>query len=216
MTTARIEEYLESIFKLQQGKQPANATKVAEDLKLSAASVSEMLKKLENSKLIRYRNGKEILLTKKGNLAASQIVRRHRLWERFLTDLLGFKWDKVHEEACKLEHASSPEVAEKLARVLGNPKTCPHGNPIPDEKGFFTDEPTRPLSELKPEERGIIVKVTEEGSEVLRYLASLGLVPQTEIRVKEMAPFGGPLLIQAGNSKHALGREIASKILVKS
>jgi len=159
--TPRIEEYLESIYKLQQEQHPVSTTRLAEHLKLSAPSVSEMVKKLAKKDLVKHTE-KGVCLTDEGNRMAKKVVRRHRLSERLLTDILGFKWDEVHEEACRLEHAISPEMEDRIAQSLGNPKTCPHGHPIPDKDGLFVKEIVRPLSELKAAEKAIIVSVFEE------------------------------------------------------
>ena len=131
MPTARIEEYLEALFKLQQEAHPVGASRLAESLDLSAASVSEMLKRLKQTGLVHSHKNKGVCLTAKGERLAKQTVRRHRLSERLLTDLLGYKWDEVHDEACKLEHAIGPELEEKIAKSLGDPQTCPHGHAIP-------------------------------------------------------------------------------------
>lgn len=212
--THRIEEYLESIYKLQQIQHPVSTSRLAEHLKLSPPSVSEMIKKLGSKGLINH-IGKGVCLTEKGNRIAKKVVRRHRLSERLLTDILGFKWDEVHEEACRLEHAISPEMEERIEKSLGNPKTCPHGHPIPDKEGSLVKENVKPLSELKAKENAVIVNVFEEDPKMLQYLASLGLIPNVSVRVEEVAPFGGPLIICVSGSKYALGREVASKIKVK-
>ncbi len=214
MASPRKEEYLESIFKLQQKESPVKISKLAENLGLSMASASEMAKKLKQMKLISS-TGKKVYLTKRGEKEAKQVIRRHRLSERLLTDMLGFGWDKVHEEACKLEHALSQEVEDRIAESLGNPETCPHGHPIPNKDGVFVEESTLPLSSLEPGRKGEIARVPEEDPELLCYLDSLGLKPKVEVEVKEVAPFGGPLLIQIGNARHALGQKVASKILIK-
>jgi DtxR family Mn-dependent transcriptional regulator len=132
-----------------------------------------------------------------------------------LTDIIGIPFEEAHEEACKLEHVISPEVERNLDMVLSNPKTCPHGNPIPDIKGKTKDEPSDRLSTLKPKQKGIIEKITEEGRDFLKYLATLGLMPQMEVEVEQVAPFDGPLLIKVSGASYAIGREVASKIWVK-
>jgi len=212
--TSRIEEYLESIYKLQQEQHPVSASRLAEHLKLSAPSVSEMVKKLVKKDLVKHTE-KGVCLTDEGNKMAKKVVRRHRLSERLLTDILGFAWDEVHDEACRLEHAISPEMEDRIAKSLGNPKTCPHGHPIPDKDGLFVKEIVRPLSELKAAEKAIIVSVFEEDPKMLQYLASLGLLPDVCVKVEEVAPFGGPLIVCVSGSRYALGREVASKIKVK-
>lgn len=212
--TSRIEEYLESIYKLQQEQHPVSTSRLAEHLKLSPPSVSEMVKKLAQKGLVNQIE-KGVCLTEEGNKMAKKVIRRHRLSERLLTDILGFKWDEVHDEACRLEHAISPEMEDRIAESLGNPKTCPHGHPIPDKDGVFVKETGKPLSELKSNDTGIIVSVFEEDPKMLQYLATLGLIPDVRVRVEEVAPFGGPLIVCVSGSRYALGREVASKIKVK-
>ena len=212
--TPRIEEYLESIYKLQQEQRPVSTSRLAEHLKIAAPSVSEMVKKLAGKGLVNHTE-KGVCLTCAGNSMAKKVVRRHRLSERLLTDLIGLKWDEVHDEACRLEHAISPEMEDRIAESLGNPKTCPHGNPIPDRDGMYIKENVKPLSELKAGEKGIIVSVFEEDPKMLQYLASLGLIPEVCVKVEEVAPFGGPLIICATGSRYALGKDVASKIKVK-
>jgi DtxR family Mn-dependent transcriptional regulator len=212
--SSRIEEYLESIYKLQEEQHPVSTSRLAEHLKLSAPSVSEMVKKLTGRGLV-FQSEKGVCLTDDGKSLAKKVIRRHRLSERLLTDILGFKWDEVHDEACRLEHAISPEMEDRIAESLGNPKTCPHGHPIPDKDGKLVKEKVKPLSELKAHEKGIIVNVFEEDSKMLKYLASLGLIPDVCVKVEEVAPFGGPLIVCVAGSRYALGREVASKIKVK-
>ncbi len=212
--TPRIEEYLESIYKLQQEQYPVSTSRLAEHLKLSAPSVSEMVKKLASKRLVNHTE-KGVCLTDEGNKMAKKVVRRHRLSERLLTDILGYKWDEVHDEACRLEHAISPQMEDRIALSLGNPKTCPHGHPIPDKNGVLLKEKVRPLSELKAKQKAVIVNVFEEDPKMLQYLASLGLIPDVSVLVEEVAPFGGPLIVCVSGSRYALGREVASKIKVK-
>jgi len=215
VATSRIEEYLESIFKLQQTEHPVSVSRLAEHLKLSAPSVSGMMKKLEQNGLIYYAENRGVCLTEKGEQIARKVVRRHLLSERFLTDILGLKWHEVHDEACKLEHVISPEVEERLAQSLGNPQTCPHGHAIPDKKGKVLEEKARPLAELEPGKKAIVLRVSEEDPKMLQYLATLGLMPEVKVEVTEIAPFGGPILIKVGRAKYALGHGVATKILVK-
>ena len=212
--TPRIEEYLESIYKLQQEQHPVSTSRLAEHLKLSAPSVSEMVKKLAQKGLISHTE-RGVCLTGEGSSIAKKVIRRHRLSERLLTDILGFKWDEVHDEACRLEHAISPEMEDRISDSLGNPKTCPHGHPIPDREGNLEKVKVRLLSELKARDKGIIVSVFEEDPKMLQYLASLGLMPDVCVKVDEVAPFGGPLIVCVAGSRYALGREVASKIKVK-
>ncbi len=210
----RTEEYLEYIYKVQEMHESATTSKLAERLELAPSSVSEMLRQLEQKGLVKYAE-KGVVLTKEGQLAAKKVIRKHRLSERLLTDILGFKWDKVHDEACRLEHDISPEMEEKIEEKLGNPKTCPHGYPIPDKEGLIIQDNTLKLSELKANEKGVIISVFEENSEMLQYLGSLGLYPQVEVEVKSIAPFGGPILVIVTGEEKSLGKELTEKILVQ-
>jgi len=210
----RIEEYLEYIYKLQEMHESATTSKLADRLDLAPSSVSEMLKQLEQKGLVEYAE-KGVVLTKEGELKARKVIRKHRLSERLLTDILGFKWDKVHEEACRLEHDISPEMEDKIEEKLGNPRTCPHGYPIPDKEGFIVQDNTVKLSELKANEKGVIISVFEENPEMLQYLGSLGLYPEIELEVKSVAPFGGPILIRVTGSEISVGNELAEKIMVQ-
>jgi len=229
MLTEKMEEYLEALFKLSCEPETLTPTRLSEYLGVTPPTVLDMLRRLESDGFVRYveagRGGKgrregrarrSISLTPKGQRAAKTLVRRHRLSERFLTDVLGLDWESAHREACKLEHVLSPEVEEKLAEMLGNPETCPHGYPIPDENGNIKeDEEIKPLCDFCEDEKGCIARVDEEEPQLLQYLASLGLLPDVNIEVKEVAPFGGPLLIKIGDTQYALGREVASKIYTR-
>jgi DtxR family Mn-dependent transcriptional regulator len=213
--TQKTEEYIESLYKLEQKNAIVKPSMLAYDLNVSQASITEMVKKLSDNGVVTQSRESGIRLTQKGVRSAARVVRRHRLSERLLTDIIGIPFEEVHEEACKLEHVISPEVERNLEIALSNPKTCPHGNPIPDIYGKTKDEPSDRLSTLKPKQRGIIEKITEEGRDFLKYLATLGLMPQMEVEVEQVAPFDGPLLIKVSGASYAIGREVASKIWVK-
>jgi DtxR family Mn-dependent transcriptional regulator len=158
---------------------------------------------------------KGITLTKKGATAALVLIRKHRLSERFLVDVLGMDWKDVHDEACKFEHVLSPEVESRMEALLGSPAACPHGHPIPDRSGHTVEEQVRRLSGLKKDQHAIIAKIGEEKRNLLEYLATLGMMPGSEVQVEQVAPFEGPLLIRIKGASYALGREIAEKIWVK-
>lgn len=213
--TQSAEEYLEAIFKLGRDGAPVTVGHVAEALGVSPPSVSEMVRRLRAAGYVSEDRDNGIGLTAEGSSEGARLVRRHRLSERFLVDVLDMPWDAVHEEACKLEHALSPEVEARLAAQLGNPRTCPHGQVIPDEDGALAEEPLRPLSDLEPGDAATISCVTEEKSDLLRYLASLGLLPDTAVAVESVAPFGGPVLVRVADAQYALGREVAGKIMVR-
>ncbi len=212
--TPGIEEYLEALFHLQEEGKPVATKALAEKLNLKPASITEMIKKLAAQKLVAYKPYRGAVLTANGQQAAAALVRRHRLSERFLADMLGVPWDELHDEACKFEHVISDSVEEKLLQALGNPTTCPHGNPIPASDGTVKSIPANPLSDLAPKTCGTISRITEESPEFLQYLADLGLMPDVDVEVVEVAPFGGPIIVKARGAKYALGREVASHIYV--
>lgn len=215
MSSPRIEEYLEAIFKIEEKTgRPVNISRLAENLALSVPSASEMMKKLAQTGVIIYNEQREVSLTETGLSQAEQVVRRHRLAERFLTDILGLSWDQVHDEACLFEHAISPLVEERLARRLGEPQTCPHGHPIPGA-GTSPKRELMPLAEFPAGAGGRVAVVTDEGAEILQYLASLDLRLDTDVTVDEVAPFGGPITITVNGKQHAIGPELAAKILVE-
>jgi DtxR family Mn-dependent transcriptional regulator len=210
------EEYLEAIFKLAQQPGGATVSHVADELGLAAPSVSQMVARLAGEGLVERDPASHILLTQEGRREALRLVRRHRLSERFLTDYLDLPWDQVHDEACKFEHVLSDEVEERLAEHLGNPQTCPHGRAIPSADGELPEEKARPLAELGAGQKSTISFVSDEQPDLLRYLSSLGLLPQTAVSVEDVAPFGGPLLVRVGRARYALGREVAGKIFVRA
>nr|NIO68554.1 metal-dependent transcriptional regulator [Anaerolineae bacterium] len=163
--------------------------------------------------LVTYEPYKGVTLTAEGQTQALRVIRRHRLWERFLADVLGLPWDRVHEEACQLEHATSALVEEKLAQFLNEPETCPHGYPVAG-----TDcccEEGLPLSEMEPGQRAVVLRVAEHNADLLRYLAELELRPQAVIEVEEVAPFDGPLTVRIGESRRVIGRQVASQVTVQ-
>jgi len=216
MLTEVVEEYIETIYKMSL-EGPVIAARLAEKMKVSPPTVADMLKRLSEKGLVTASRRDGVKLTRKGLETAETLVRRHRLWERFLTDVLGLNWDEVHEEACKLEHAMSPQVEEKLAEILGHPETCPHGFPIPGTRGAKRRaREARPLSSLKVGDKAVIERVAEEDSQLLHYLATLGLLPEASVSVKEIAPFKGPMLVKVCGAQYALGQEVASKIMVKA
>jgi len=215
--TQNAEEYLEILFRLQHGGESVTVKRLAQELGVSSASASEMCRRLKKAGLVTRPDGTRggLMLTEQGVAEGASLVRRHRLSERFLVEYLDMPWDAVHDEACKFEHVLSPEVEARLAEQLGNPLTCPHGHAIPDENGEIAEEDLRSLSTLGAGESGVIVCVTEEKGDLLRYLASLGLLPDTAVSVQSVAPFNGPLLVRVGDAQYALGREVTDKIMLR-
>jgi len=205
--------YLKALEHLErQGK--ASVATVSRELGVSAASTSEMLRRLAARGWVTV--GKSGAgLTPVGRRLALRTVRRHRLVERLFTDVLKVPWDGVHEPACVLEHALSDLVTDQIDEVLGHPETCPHGHPIPARDGTLRDESGVGLDSLSPGARARILSISREDPDLLVYLGSLGLLPGTEVRIETAAPFGGPLLVRVGRARYALGREVAGVITVE-
>jgi len=178
-------------------------------------TVTNTVEWLEKQDMVTHRPYKGVKLTQKGRKIALQVIRKHRLSERLLVDILHMEKDKAHDAACKLEHGITEEMIKPLEEALRHPKTCPHGNPIPSESGEIIEEKSLPLLELSVGEQGIIAKITEERYDLLHYLDKLGLVPKTSIEILEKAPFNGPITIKIGSTNHAISPAIASIIQVK-
>lgn len=213
--SAVIEEYLECIFKLQEKSGVARTNDIVKSLRVVPGTVTNTVEWLEKEGLVTHKPYKGVKLTEKGRKIALQVIRRHRLSERLLTDILHMEWDKVHDAACKLEHSITDEIIRPLEKALGHPKTCPHGNPIPTKCGGIIEEESQPLTALNEREQGTIVKITEEKADLLRYLDTMGLVPGASLKVVGKAPFNGPITIKVGRTNRALSREVASIIKVK-
>ena len=214
MISASVEHYLKAIYDLGGGEQAVSLSALAEELSISVVSANEMVKKLVRRELIAYEPYKGVALTPEGRTQALTVTRRHRLWERFLADVLGLGWDQVHAEACRLEHETSALVEEHLAQFLGWPKTCPHGYPVPTPEGEIAHEVTFPLSDLEPGQKAIVVRVREV-PEILQYLGELRVKPETEVEVESVAPFEGPLTVRVQGTQHIFGRHLASQIRVR-
>lgn len=183
METERTEEYLEAIYKRQLKEKPVMTSSLASDLGVSQPAVTDMLRTLDGKGLITYKASRGATLTSTGEEIAVGVIRRHRLWERFLTDVLGMQMDKVHEEACRLEHVTSPEVEQGLIRLLGDIDTCPHGHSIPDAKGNIKQEKTIPLSKLSPTGEVRILTIDNEDAGILKSIDKLGLKPGMIIKI---------------------------------
>lgn len=213
--TSESEEYLETIYKLEEKTGFARTSALAQRLRVAFGSITNTIKNLERRGLVVHKPYKGVKLTKRGRKIALSIIRKHRLSERLLTDILGLSWAEVHEVACKLEHSLTDAVSKAIEKTTGDPKTCPHGNPIPTESGKIPREELKPLVKLGHGEGGTIVKVIEEDNEMLRYLSTLGLVPGAKILVREKAPFNGPVMIEVMGANYAIARNIASLIWVR-
>jgi DtxR family Mn-dependent transcriptional regulator len=214
--TASVEDYLEGIYDLAGSGRPVIGARLARHLKVSPPTVTEALQRMARAGYLRLGSGKSIVLTRKGRTLAEVIVRRHRLLERWLTDILGLDWMEAHEEAHRLEHALSPRVEDRLAAILGMPSTCPHGNPIP---GLSSPTATRPFPlDQAPEGATVVVeRITEEAEadrRLLEYLWRNDVRPGTRLAVQEVAPWAGTVTTACEGRPVVLGLAAAGKIWV--
>lgn len=216
MLSDAIEDYLKTIYKLQWGREERVTTSaISERLGLSPAAVTGMIKKMAEMGLVRHTPYQGVELTPAGMKVALEVIRHHRLIELYLIEALGLSWDKVHDEAEKLEHVLSEEVEDKIAQVLGWPTRDPHGGTIPTKDGRVEDTVLALLSDLEPGASAIVRQVSDRDAEMLRYLATLGLKPGAPVDLMERAPFNGPLRVRVGGDEHVLGRELASRVRVE-
>jgi len=215
MISESTDEYIEALLKFELEGTAATVKTLSQHLRITPPAASEMVRKLAARNLAIQEGKKGILLTPTGREKALNIIRKHRLAERFLVDVLGLPWDDVHDDACKFEHILSDRVADALEMFLKNPEYCPHGHPIPNKQGIMRQEHYIKLSELRSEDDGEVVKVAENSQELLRYISTLGLVPGTRIHIEQVAPFNGAYLVKIKDSCYALGKEIADKIWVR-
>lgn len=216
MPSPAVEDYLKAIFKLSRNREAASTSSIAERLGVAAASVSGMLKRLAHRNLVEHVPYYGARLTPAGEKAAVGMIRRHRIIESFLVDVLGYTWDRVHDEAERLEHAASDELIDRMAAVLGEPKADPHGAPIPGAGEKFVERQYDTLGELEIHRPAIVRRVGDEDPEALRYLANLGLVPGAELTVTEHAPFNGPVRVLVEGREHVIGRELSRHLQVES
>jgi DtxR family transcriptional regulator, Mn-dependent transcriptional regulator len=177
------EEYIEIIYKLQKRNSTAKTKDLAESLHVVPGSITNTIEHLESHGLVRHEPYHGVKLTKEGERVALTIIRRHRLAERFLTDILKADWSKVHADACKLEHAMSKNVTDLLEEKLEHPKFCPHGNPIPTEAGLIEDLPTVAITEANSNESYVVDRIVNEENVNLEMLKDKGIRPQASIQV---------------------------------
>jgi DtxR family transcriptional regulator, Mn-dependent transcriptional regulator len=217
MQSTAVQDYLKAVYELEHGEEGrATTTQLAERLGVAPASATTMVKKLASLGLLEHEPYHGVVLTQSGRAAALEVIRHHRLIERFLVDILGVPWDAVHDEAERWEHVLSEEMEERIDAALGFPRSDPHGAPIPTEDGMIRSTDGRPLTELQPGDRGVVAEVADEDGPLLRYLGDVGLYPGTEVEVVAAEPFGGPLTVRVGGVEHALGREAISQVLVEA
>lgn len=204
ITTDGMLDYLAAIYSLGEYATPNSGkittTSLAEKMHVSPAAASSMLKRLEDSGFVDRSSSGGVLLTEQGTLAALQLLRRHRLLEVFLMQVMGFTWDQVDVEAHRLEHSVSVEFEDRMEQLCHYPTHCPHGDPIPSKRGEIAREPLLCVLELEPGDHGVLRRVGTDDARVLRYLSRLHLTPGRPIQLLEKAPFNGPITLKLSRS----------------
>ncbi|MBO0782803.1 MAG: metal-dependent transcriptional regulator [Ktedonobacteraceae bacterium] len=215
----RISDCLKVIYTMQERGQKVSTSAVSERLGVSDATVTMLFKDFAAAGWVEHVPYRGVRLTELGARKAVEVIRHHRLLELYLARELGYSWDKVHEEADKLEHVISEEFEDKLDELLGYPTADPHGDPIPSKEGVFPARAGCSLLTLQAGQSAHILRVNDQDAEKLRYLGQLGLYPDVRVEMIEQAPFGGPLHILVGDApnqvERVLGAELAGHILVK-
>jgi DtxR family Mn-dependent transcriptional regulator len=210
------ENYLKAIYKLQEhnGETVTNSD-LAKAMDVQAASVTDMLKKMAKKKLINYEKSKAFKLTEKGKQVAVSIIRKHRLWEVFLLEKLGFGWDEVHEIAEQLEHIQSEPLINRLDAYLGHPKADPHGDPIPNSNGEFAKSKSILMSEMKENTQGKFTAVIDHSPSFLSYLDKIGLSLGDSIKIKAIEEFDRSYTLQLkGKKELTVSSKVASSLLI--
>ena len=213
--TFTAENYLKEIYKLSQRSDGGVSTNaLAERLDTKASSVTDMIKKLAKNDLVHYKKYQGVTLTDKGQSIAIDIIRKHRLWEVFLLEHLGFAWDEVHEVAEELEHINSETLIDRLDKFLGHPKYDPHGGPIPDSEGVFPAPKRVKLDELKVGRKSKVMGITEHSESFLTYMKKIGLDLGIEFKLKERYDFDRSVEIELNGKAVQLSQDVAKNIFV--
>ena len=216
MNSQSEEDYLKALYHLEMDFNAVSTNSIANFLDMKPSSVTDMLKKLAEKKFINYQKYKGTSLTKKGKLIALSIIRKHRLWETFLVEKLGFGWDQVHTIAEQLEHIKSDELIENLDNFLGNPKYDPHGDPIPSKDGNIEKMNQKLLVELKPSQKGIITGVKKGTASLLNYLDKEKVKLGDSIRVIEILEFDGTYIVEINERKLTFSEKICQNLLLET
>lgn len=211
------QNYLKHIFELTEHGASASTNDLAARLGVAPASVTGMVQKLASAKppLVDYRKHQGTTLTEEGQHAALEVIRHHRLLETWLVQSLGYSWDEVHEEACRLEHVISEDFEARIAAALGNPVRDPHGEPIPSPDLRMPDDDSTQLSSLRPPQQATVIRVNASDPALLRHLDELGLTPGALLEITVHSPFDGNLTIKLDNQKIVVGPAITNNIFVE-
>lgn len=216
MLTHSEENYLKTVYALAPASdQSVSTSEIAARLSTKASSVTDMVQKLAEKDYLNYKKYQGVQLTSNGRTAAVQVVRKHRLWEVFLKEKLGFGWDEVHEIAEQLEHIQSADLIERLDRFLGYPKFDPHGDPIPDPSGKIQSRSSKPIDKLQPGDQGVITGVRDSSSSFLQYLDKQQLVLGTLIQVEEIFDYDHSVKLKANGKELTISAEVSKNIKVQ-
>jgi len=214
--TEPVEDYLKAIYELETRFGAAATSEVASALDVAPASVTGMIRRLASQGFLDHVPYRGVQLTALGRRAALRTIRRHRILETYLTRVLGYPWDRVHDEAERLEHAASDDLIDRMAAALGNPTADPHGAPIPTADGVVDERSHRTLADLAVGEQARMVRVSDKDPSLLRYLAEIALQPGAEITLVARAPFDGPITLRVGAREPVVGPNLAAQVLVES
>lgn len=215
MLSQSIEDYLKAIYEVESSEEKVSTSALSEKLGVSPASVTSMVKKLSERKLITHKRYQGVKLTPAGRKIALEIIRHHRLVELYLKEALGVPWDQVHQEAEKWEHVLSEDLEDRIDKFLGYPVTDPHGSPIPRRDGTMIVRQCDALVDVEPDTLVKVVEVSDHDPELLRYLGGIGLYPETEMTVVSKQPFKGPIMVELTGKEYPIGRNAAKYILVE-
>jgi len=213
--TAPVEDYLKAVYELERVGEPASTTDLASRLQVAPASVTGMVRRLARQGLLTHRRYRGVRLTPRGRRAALRTIRRHRVIETYLVRALGFRWDEVHAEAERLEHAASDAFVDRMAKAIGEPTVDPHGAPIPSREGTVAEAAYLPLAELAAGATADVMHVADDDPSLLRYLDDLAIALGTTVRVVERAPFGGTMTLAVGHTQRVVGPALAERVLVR-
>lgn len=216
MASEQVENYLKNIYKLQSAEGKVTTSSLSERLQISAPSVTEMIKKLADEGSVTYTPYKGVELTDTGRKRALRIIRRHRLWELFLVEVLKFPWDEIDEEAERLEHITSEKLEQRLDEALGYPRRDPHGDAIPTIEGAVEDLNHSSLAEAKTGVTLVVARVSDSSPEILQYAAKMGIKLHRKIKVKERIEFDGSLRVEVGKKEQFISSKLANNIFVEA
>jgi len=215
MPSENVENYLKGIYTLESKEGRVTTSSLSEQLQVSAASVSEMIKKLADEGSVHHTPYKGVALTEEGKKRAIRIVRRHRLWEVFLVEVLKYKWDEIHEEAERLEHITSDKLEERLDAALGYPTKDPHGDVIPTREGKVIQFGHSSLGSLNVGERCVVSRVSDSSPDVLKYASKLGITLRKKILIREKSEFDDSLRVEVDGIDHFVSGKLAQHIFVE-